>query len=346
MSYIKFLQAGQGEAILIHLDSPVYNILVDGGNKQGEFREKVLPELKEILKRGESVDLLIITHQDDDHILGILWFIDMMKKGEEGFHEDFVRRYIFNTPHLIEADYKAPANTALSDNVGLQIEEYLYHIDPMKWKKQGLVTAGKTIMCGEGKLHFITPSMEALQKYYGKRIQGWISAQTELKELPLGDFFRKIAFSEKKDRQRDAVNGASVSFEMIYHDRHYLFFGDITPEEFEIPFEQYMEQEKVQEFSLIKLSHHGSRRNTTMRLAEQFRSQCYVICTDGNNCGLPDKMTIAKLLSAKKDQEKLFFLFNYRKPLEDLRITAEEQQMYGFCLQGPNTGNGYMYVIE
>lgn len=31
MSYIKFLQAGQGESILIHLDAPVFNILVDGG---------------------------------------------------------------------------------------------------------------------------------------------------------------------------------------------------------------------------------------------------------------------------------------------------------------------------
>lgn len=81
MSYINFLQAGQGEAILIHLDSPVYNILIDGGNNQNEFRDKILPELKEIRKRGECIDLLMITHQDDDHILGILWFTDLMRKG-------------------------------------------------------------------------------------------------------------------------------------------------------------------------------------------------------------------------------------------------------------------------
>lgn len=346
MSYIKFLQAGQGEAILIHLDAPAFNILVDGGNKREEFREKVLPELKEILSRGETIDLLIITHQDDDHILGILWFMDIMKQGTEGIGEDFVKRYIFNTPHLIETDFKVSEATALSDKRGLQIEKYLYSIDPVKWKKHGLVLAGECMMCGEAKLRFITPSVEALQKYYGQRITGWISKRTELKELPLSDFFGKIALSEKKDRQRDVINGASVSFEMIYRDRHYLFLGDITPEEFELPFEEYLKREQIQEFSLVKLAHHGSRKNTTMRLAAHLRSKCYVICTDGNNHELPDKMTIAKLLSARDSQENISFLFNYDKPLEDLRITAAEQREYGFCLQGPNAENGYMYVME
>lgn len=346
MSYINFLQAGQGEAILIHLDPPVYNILIDGGNNQNEFRDKILPELKEIRKRGECIDLLMITHQDDDHILGILWFTDLMRRGEEGFSEDFVKRYIFNTPHLIEEGYRVPEGTELSDNHGLQIEKYLYQTDPDKWRNHGLMTTGGKIKCADAELCFITPSAGALQKYYGERRQGWISSGRELKNSPLCDFFEKIAFSEKKDRQSDAINGASLSLDMVYHGKHYLFLGDITPEEFETPFRQYIEREWVETFALVKLAHHGSRRNTTMQIAALLRCRHYVICTDGNNNGLPDKMTIAKLLKAKTSPDTISFFFNYDKPFEDLKITAAEKQKYGFDLIGPNKGNGYTYVIE
>jgi glyoxylase-like metal-dependent hydrolase (beta-lactamase superfamily II) len=83
----KLLQANNGDAIHLRTKDEkgrFYNILIDGGtvetysykNKKGKSEPGELKQLIEhIKKQNEFIDLLILTHVDDDHIGGILrWF--------------------------------------------------------------------------------------------------------------------------------------------------------------------------------------------------------------------------------------------------------------------------------
>ena len=107
---IRFLKAFKGDAILISLfenDTP-RNILIDGGeagtysdddNEPGELKE-VIDNIK---KKRQKLDLLILTHIDDDHIGGILkWF----EEDEKAF--EWIEEVWFNSGGLIAKVLKEP----------------------------------------------------------------------------------------------------------------------------------------------------------------------------------------------------------------------------------------------
>jgi glyoxylase-like metal-dependent hydrolase (beta-lactamase superfamily II) len=90
--YIKLLQAENGDAIHLRVRDKTYkyrNILIDGGkstayiflNSQKKPEDGVLKQfIEQIRTQGEHIDLLILTHVDDDHIGGILkWLEDDME---------------------------------------------------------------------------------------------------------------------------------------------------------------------------------------------------------------------------------------------------------------------------
>ena len=98
---IQALQAEYGDCIFVSIEehSEIFNILVDGGTKNtyldlragypmpGVLRQK----LDELKTKGQHVDLLVMTHIDNDHIAGILeWFRTNIPS------RDFVRRIWFN----------------------------------------------------------------------------------------------------------------------------------------------------------------------------------------------------------------------------------------------------------
>src|SRR5690349_11402460 len=84
---LNILKAFNGDAIHIQFNEGtlVRNILIDGGmpntyiTLKGKKGKEVKGELnllvEEISNKGQKIDLLILTHIDDDHIGGILrWF--------------------------------------------------------------------------------------------------------------------------------------------------------------------------------------------------------------------------------------------------------------------------------
>ncbi|WP_294229699.1 MBL fold metallo-hydrolase [uncultured Chryseobacterium sp.] len=84
---IKFLKAGSGDSILIQEGG--HNILIDGGNDC----KYLLQQVEKIYIKREKIDLLIVTHHDDDHIKGIIDLLSLEK-----YHQNFILKVIFNSP--------------------------------------------------------------------------------------------------------------------------------------------------------------------------------------------------------------------------------------------------------
>lgn len=112
---VKFLKAFNGDCIHVSLPTGIENksknILIDGGmpntyvspkNKKGKAEAGELKNLIESLsKNGEIIDLLILTHVDDDHIGGILrWF----EKGDNAL--GLVGQVWFNSGRLIKENFE------------------------------------------------------------------------------------------------------------------------------------------------------------------------------------------------------------------------------------------------
>ena len=107
---IRMLQANHGDCFFITYsdDSNTFNVLIDGGNKTTfsyGARQRYSGALKllldEIKGKNQCVDLLILSHFDDDHIGGLI-------RGYEtkGYLQEIVKRVWFNSSLAITNYFK------------------------------------------------------------------------------------------------------------------------------------------------------------------------------------------------------------------------------------------------
>lgn len=73
MARVKMFPASNGDCFLIRGGG--VNVLIDGGYA-ATFELHVLPELTQIAREGQRLDLLVATHIDQDHILGIIALLE------------------------------------------------------------------------------------------------------------------------------------------------------------------------------------------------------------------------------------------------------------------------------
>jgi hypothetical protein len=71
--------AGTGDALLLSAGQGK-NVLVDGGPSSGIFDSHILPSLRGLHNADEKLDLVVITHIDDDHIDGILRLLHLYEQ--------------------------------------------------------------------------------------------------------------------------------------------------------------------------------------------------------------------------------------------------------------------------
>ena len=251
------IRSGKGDCIHLHYNG--CNLIIDSGSTStaGAFRNLC----ETILAKGESLDALIITHYDDDHIGGIL------KAGDLGFHDVYFNAY-----------------DGVTDNKNLSAvqNQRLFHLLPAA-NVHASVLSSDVIEIGGAKLTVHAPTDIALSKaklqmknadvYLGV-ISDWGFSFDELMErdYPISD--------------SSISNQASVVFTFTYGDCKILFTGDAWDES--IP---------AGSFDIVKLPHHGSARNVSDELLKRLNTDAFLICADGTSH--PNKQTVAKLLKIK-----------------------------------------------
>ncbi len=72
---LKFFQANDGDCLLLR-SADGKNVLIDGG-RSGSFAEHSIPELGRLRAAGEKLDVVYVSHIDNDHISGILKLMDV-----------------------------------------------------------------------------------------------------------------------------------------------------------------------------------------------------------------------------------------------------------------------------
>lgn len=319
---IHALPATYGDCLVIEYgeEGAIHRILIDGGT--GGTRKHIGDYLDKLPENERHFELVVVTHLDKDHIEGVL---RIMQKDEVGFSAG---DFWFNSwKHL-------PADDAAEEFGALQAEyltgRIIHHDFPWNVAFNGeavtiqndflpLITlpGGMRITLlspGKEQLKALRPKWtaevlrESLHPGFGETLE-----EEELEEdsdlESMGEAINVDALNNVTFEEDDAVgNGSSIAFLAEYGGVTALFAGDAFPS---IVLESLNRlQAKKFPIALLKLSHHGSRGNTSPALIEKLVCQHYLLSTNGSIYKHPHPETIARVI--KRGSKNPRFYFNYR----------------------------------
>ena len=112
---------------------------------------------------------------------------------------------------------------------------------------------------------------------------------TQGMEFYAKDLKIKILHPEKEKAYKDG-NEASMVLEISYHDKTFLFTGDISQET-----EETLLGKMSKEIDLLKVSHHGSKYSTSDRFLEGINAKNAVISCGKNTYGHPSEEVLERL---------------------------------------------------
>lgn len=376
------IAVGTGDCLLITSD--ICNILVDCGRYNNAVK-RVLSE-----NGIETLDLIIATHIDNDHIGGL---INLIK-------EKTVTQILFNGFHHIPLENISNKQHEISDEKYKCLKNYQSyfslhtHNEDKVDAKQSLslseeirkrnipwnsiideerlsVDYKKEITIENVKITLLSPNDSQLRETYNEYRKfiyeklGYLLEKdkkedvfrslydlTQTKNIVQSDEYSISAYTtlsksliskySREDLNTDTSisNKASLAFIIEIEDKKILILGDAHPDTIYESLNK-IERDKPIIFDAIKVSHHGSNKNTTNKLLSLIDSPIYIFC-GGNNTDKPSEYTISKIINRPISEgcrfEKRSLYFNRdNKLICKFNNTDSLQNEFSFSIETDNT---------
>lgn len=329
---IKILKANNGDSIFITYtdNTTIRNILIDGGvastylqkNKKGKIE---FGELKETIdglrERGEIIDLLILTHVDDDHIGGVLkWFENDLDA------HTLIRKVWFNSgrviseyfkqvevsENLIDLNQNETTNTSIGQ--GVKFEDYIE--EKNIWDRRIIKATDEFEYLGLG-FKILSPNLEKLELLLKK----WIkehpeSIDTAAEKNDYGLTLKQLVQIDKFKEDTSEHNGSSIAFIITYKEDNLVFLADAHPAVITNSLKHFgYSIENPLSAKLVKISHHGSKANNSKEMLELIDSNKYIISTNGDKHAHPNKQFLGRLATLNNNCE---VYFNYPEQIGNI----------------------------
>lgn len=392
---IEVYPALEGDCFLISIGNEIKtNILIDGGFAE-TYHDFIKPRLLRMAKRGEELDLVVVTHVDSDHIEGIIelfkengmaknpliipinevWHnsyrhLDSIKqKGEElNPDEKRILAGIISQGGIVSKKKENNPNKDVSAKDGSTLAALLYDGE-YNWNS---LYGGQAINCNNMGLISLTSdinirtlspnseSLRKLEKYWVKELRKkkydfkltddklfddayefYLLSQRDSKQnnqnKNVSHKDKKLSLdyllSKKMSHDGSSVNGSSISFIIEYKEKKLLFLADSHPRKIHKEIQALVYKFNYDPlFDFIKVSHHGSHRNTSVELLSLIDSPIYLFSTNGKKNNHPNSETIARIISRKKEETHRHLIFNY--PIKNDLLSDEElRKEYRFSVE-------------
>ncbi|WP_047432772.1 ComEC/Rec2 family competence protein [Chryseobacterium indologenes] len=309
---LKILKAFNGDCILIETldeNQEKFVILIDGGTAS-TFDYSLKKELKDIPK----INLLILTHIDSDHIGGLIRFFKNSLIDRIEIDEIWV-----NHPELIDISTGSLISYKQGDDLKKLIQQK---------KPKSIITplTSYTPQLTRRGIQFdiLSPTLEIIELLYKNWKPELFKEESENKDISSSidienhnlslEELSKIPFSSSKLLHNDLANASSIAFILKTVDgKTLMFLGDSRSEIIEYALEQrdYTSSNPI-ECDFVKISHHGSKNNTSQGLLEKIKTNQYIISTNGGTSKdkHPSRETIARIVwNSRRDlnQETIIF---------------------------------------
>lgn len=325
------------------------------------FQKYLKRDLIEIGKSGGTLEKLILTHIDADHIQGAIRFLK--DNNAEGFIT--IKDVWHNTyRHLIEQ--KEGEIDVKQERILKQIIRKGYTQSESKQGEQGIsaeqgTTVGALLLQGKYSwncdfnnqavcieqraeikldadtiIYFLSPDKQKLEKLKHlwtdelkrydanfnsgnsqlyddafEMLLSWEKQKANLAPKPISATKETLEELLKTpfDEDNTATNGSSIAFILQVQNKRILFLADAHPGLIVQSLNKYQNEGTII-FDLIKVAHHGSFGNISRELLNKIDSEKYLISTNGQKHGHPDKETIAHIITRKADFHRKLY-FNY-----------------------------------
>lgn len=340
---LQSFKAGNGDAILIQFTDRVNirrNILVDGGNLRSAFSENLSNYIIKNIVSTERIDLLVVTHLDQDHIKGVLYLLETMNEGGSELRSLQIPQVWFNSRKTVSL--KKPTFDISSGDM-LKLENALGNLNSSTWYKR--ITCGFEVNLHGARITVLSPDIETLENYTDKYEDVDLDVAGQESDYALGLrelFVKERKYAESGDEYLDGKleNAVSIAFLLEDNGKSVLMLGDAIPAVVDLAIEQLLNSRGLThlDVDVIKLSHHGSRKSISMKFLQMVRCQNYILSTNGKKSNLPNKCTIAKiLLHSKRDTSQMINLFfNYSEVIQSLNFSTGEYHEHNFSCVPPN----------
>lgn len=330
---IKVLKAGNGDSILLKLDNN-FNILIDGGNNINDYKHNLKQEILEIQKSKEYIDLLIITHIDQDHIKGIEY---LLKDNE--IDNDIIKNFWFNS-----FSSSTTVNNDISYNEALRIENIINSLNIPINRQITLEQTSKASLFGL-TFSILSPYKKDIENLIVKNTD--ISSSSTDYKLSLQEIIDKnprIFVDKIEDLDTSIENKSSIAFLLEYKTKKILFLGDAESTVLHQSLKKILNDRGIDKLYIdyLKLSHHGSHKSLSLNLFNYIKCNNFIISANGKKENLPNKLTFAKILTRiNKKNAKDNFYFNYSSVLKDLNFLEDEKEEFKFECFSENFEHGY-----
>ncbi|GAB3535083.1 ComEC/Rec2 family competence protein [Photobacterium alginatilyticum] len=282
--------AENGDCLLLVNNTSGFTILIDSGPSKKSVSDRLISDIEKILP-NKHINLAIVTHNDDDHIGGFKRFI------KSGFS---IEKFIFNSHDYIEKILKLARDRKVSLRQDIALTSNIKQkIIELELGDNGYF---KEIVIDVFKINFRSPNVEKLEKY-----KKWlVTERRKIRNIKVSKstkFVSKdeaILFSSSDDYfQEDnrEPNGSSLALDIEFGSHKLLLLGDSHPSTVIDSFDK----EHKHSYDLVKVSHHGSHKNTNNALLSLLDCDEYLICSNADNLhGHPSPITLLRIMESNK----------------------------------------------
>jgi beta-lactamase superfamily II metal-dependent hydrolase len=349
MLSIEMLPAQYGDCLWIEYGDEPRRLLVDCGMKSTyrllSKRLRKSPDL--------AFELLVLTHVDADHIQGSIPLLQEV--GPERFKEVWFNGWKQLPPDDKLGAVQGEIVSALLEKGGFTCNEKAVVV-PEKGKLPSHTLEGGL------KLTLLSPTPERLadlRKEWKKILE-----QENMKPGDSGDALRRLekrrelqpdrlgrldlrALARKKyEPDEGAGNGSSIALLAEYDGKALLLAGDAFAPLLEQTIGRLLKERRQEgplRLDAFKLSHHGSRGNTSPGLLERVACRDFLISTNGSSYYHPHQETIARVILSQK---KPRLHFNYQSEENKVWGGRALQRDFEFEARYPKAGaEGYKLTL-
>lgn len=315
------IQAGFGDCFLLEYgeDKPEY-LLIDGGPSKN-YQNNLKPALQHLLNSAQSLEAIIVSHVDNDHIVGILDLLVDLKFQVDAGTKPYLKigQLWFNSfkDTIDTGDFEKrikEINTIAGVN-GIRMQEMSIAFNGIKEGYQvlsmarfleipinpetekGFYHGGQTeptFKKSNLEITIIGPTLKNLQKLQ-KKWEDWIR-DNEQKILE-GKYTKEFAAMS----DRSIPNLSSIIMLIKADGKTILLTGDCRGDHLQEGLKETgLSDTGSFHVDIFKVPHHGSQRNVTKALFQEVTADMYVISADGTN-GNPDFVTLCWIVEAAKE---------------------------------------------
>ena len=154
------------------------------------------------------------------------------------------------------------------------------------------------------------------------------SVKTSYSEnLEYKETLKELLKKDKNTYDPSKHNGSSIAFILELQGKKLLFLGDCLHR----TILKSMKKLKIDSLKvdMVKVSHHGSKNNTSNRLLKKIDCNKYVISTDGNRHNHPNKITFARIINHNPNCE---IYLNYKDDLVEKIFKSEDYIDFKFLI--------------